>query len=75
MSMTLFCALSGLTRYSIPTVVFHCNSCKPGGRGPRCASWYQDYLDENGIKTSRAVVLKGGYKAWMAEFPDRVVKL
>lgn len=60
---------------SIPKVVFHCNSCKPGGRGPRCAAWYQDYLDENGIKSSQALVLKGGYKAWAAEFPDRVVKL
>ncbi|EJT46382.1 hypothetical protein A1Q1_05029 [Trichosporon asahii var. asahii CBS 2479] len=48
---------------------------EPGGRGPRCAAWYQDYLDENGIKSSQALVLKGGYKAWAAEFPDRVVKL
>jgi arsenical-resistance protein 2 len=54
--------------------VFHCNSCSPGGRGPRAAAWYQDWLDSNGIKTSQALVLTGGYKAWTAEYPDKLVK-
>ncbi|KAJ7039868.1 Rhodanese-like domain-containing protein [Mycena alexandri] len=47
----------------VPLVVFHCNSCKPGG-------WYQDALDVKRVKTSRAVVLEGGIKAWIEAFGD-----
>ncbi|KAJ7770580.1 Rhodanese-like domain-containing protein [Mycena metata] len=54
----------------VPLVVFHCNSCKAGGRGPRTAGWYQDALDAKGVKTSRAVVLEGGIKAWVEGFGD-----
>jgi len=60
---------------SIPKVIFHCNSCKPGGRGPRTAAWYQDWLDAQGETGSKAYILEGGWKAWMAEYPDKVVKL
>ncbi|KAJ7128098.1 Rhodanese-like domain-containing protein [Mycena filopes] len=55
---------------SVPLVVFHCNSCKPGGRGPRTAGWYQDALDAKGVRTSRAVVLEGGIKAWIEAFGE-----
>ncbi|KAJ7151042.1 Rhodanese-like domain-containing protein [Mycena filopes] len=54
----------------VPLVVFHCNSCKPGGRGPRTAGWYQDALDAKGVGTSRAVVLEGGIKAWIEAFGE-----
>ncbi|KAK0197061.1 Rhodanese-like domain-containing protein [Armillaria mellea] len=51
--------LQGLTsilaRYQL--VVFHCNSCKPGGRGPR-------------VTESRAVVLEGGIKGWVDKYGD-----
>ncbi|KAK0451632.1 hypothetical protein EV421DRAFT_1703149, partial [Armillaria borealis] len=36
-----------LIQYSL--VVFHCNNCKPTGRGPRIAVWYQDELDKWGL--------------------------
>ncbi|KAJ7484677.1 Rhodanese-like domain-containing protein [Mycena latifolia] len=55
---------------TVPVVVFHCNSCKPGGRGPRTAGWYQDALDANGSTTSRAVFLEGGIKAWVEAFGE-----
>ncbi|KAJ6631204.1 Rhodanese-like domain-containing protein [Mycena sp. CBHHK59/15] len=55
---------------SVPLVIFHCNSCKPGGRGPRSAGWYQDALDEKGITISRALVLEGGIKAWAAAYGE-----
>ncbi|ORY92853.1 Rhodanese-like domain-containing protein [Leucosporidium creatinivorum] len=58
---TLPSLLPILTRYS--NVVFHCQSSS--GRGPRCAGWYQDALDERGIKNSEAVVLTGGIKRWV----------
>lgn len=67
-----------LTQYR--SVIFHCQSSN--GRGPRCAGWYQDALDD--ISTggeaidSRAVVLESGIKGWCARFgedKDLTVKL
>ncbi|GAA5896714.1 hypothetical protein JCM8208_007065 [Rhodotorula glutinis] len=57
-----------LRRYR--TVVFHCQSSN--GRGPRCAGWYQDALDEAGVspEESKAVVLTGGVKAWIERYGD-----
>ncbi|KAJ7660044.1 Rhodanese-like domain-containing protein [Mycena rosella] len=55
---------------TVPVVVFHCNSCKPGGRGPRAAGWYQDAIDAKGSGTSLAVVLEGGIKAWVSAFGE-----
>ncbi|TXT06178.1 hypothetical protein VHUM_03651 [Vanrija humicola] len=57
---------------NIPQVIFHCNSCKAGSRGERTAGWYQDYLDANGITTSKAYVLEGGFKALKAEAPEEL---
>lgn len=57
---------------SIPEVIFHCSSSK--GRGPRCAAYYQDELDDKGIVTSQAFVLTGGIDAWVARYPDWVVR-
>jgi len=54
-------------------VIFYCQSSN--GRGPRCAAWYQDYLNElhakEGIEiASSALVLKGGIKNWLAKFGE-----
>ncbi|WOO79894.1 uncharacterized protein LOC62_02G003407 [Vanrija pseudolonga] len=57
---------------NIPQVIFHCNSCKAGSRGERTAGWYQDYLDAQGITTSKAYVLEGGFKALKAETPEEL---
>ncbi|KAK0210800.1 Rhodanese-like domain-containing protein [Desarmillaria ectypa] len=57
-----------LAQYQL--AVFHCNSCKPGGRGPRTAGWYQDELDKQGVTESRAVVLEGGIKGWVEKYGD-----
>lgn len=57
----------------IPMVVFYCNSSR--GRGPRCAGWYQDALNQRGIEASRAYVLDGGIKGWTRNFPDYVVQV
>jgi arsenical-resistance protein 2 len=62
----------------IPQVIFHCSSSN--GRGPRCAGWYQDALDNNekiltemAIGTnSKAYVLTGGIKAWVGAYPEEV---
>ncbi|GAA5899190.1 hypothetical protein JCM6882_009279 [Rhodosporidiobolus microsporus] len=65
---TLASLLPILSRY--PSVIFHCQSSS--GRGPRCAGWYQDALDAAGISksTSKAVVLTGGIKAWVAKYGE-----
>ncbi|TFK68339.1 S-adenosyl-L-methionine-dependent methyltransferase [Pluteus cervinus] len=51
-------------------VIFYCGSSN--GRGPRCAGWYQEYLDDLQRQgediVSKAVVLEGGVKAWLAKF-------
>jgi arsenical-resistance protein 2 len=42
------------------------------GRGPRCAGWMQDYIDDVGKfgKKSKVdvLVLKGGIKGWVKDF-------
>ncbi|KAJ7910688.1 hypothetical protein B0H13DRAFT_2011927 [Mycena leptocephala] len=48
---------------SVPLVVFHCNSCKPGSRGTRVAGWYQDALDAQGLS-------RGGIKGWVEVFGE-----
>ena len=62
----------------MPLVIFYCSSSN--GRGPRCAAWFQDTLDEMGATDSRALVLLGGIKRWaetqkdltddVMQFPD-----
>jgi len=54
--------------HNTPKVIFYCNSSK--GRGPRCAGWYQDYVDDHAdIKsTSHAYVLSGGIGNWLSKF-------
>ncbi|PFH48233.1 hypothetical protein AMATHDRAFT_49679 [Amanita thiersii Skay4041] len=48
-------------------VIFYCGSSN--GRGPRCAGWYQDYLDAVGAEhKSQAYVLEGGVKEWLTRF-------
>ncbi|KAI6016230.1 Rhodanese-like domain-containing protein [Pisolithus marmoratus] len=47
-------------------VIFYCGSSN--GRGPRCARWYQDYLNDKGETRSEAFVMKGGIKEWKERF-------
>ncbi|KAJ7279662.1 S-adenosyl-L-methionine-dependent methyltransferase [Mycena rebaudengoi] len=48
------------------TLVFYCGGSV--GRAPRCAGWYQDFLDANGISTTKVLILEGGMSRWMDEF-------
>ncbi|KAK4046315.1 hypothetical protein OIV83_006145 [Microbotryomycetes sp. JL201] len=54
-------------------VIFHCQSSS--GRGPRCAGWYQDALDEQGITQSKARVLTGGIKLWRQTYAGEDVNV
>jgi arsenical-resistance protein 2 len=63
---------SRFPHFSIPEVIFHCSSSK--GRGPRCAAWYQDELNDKGSVTSQAFVLTGGINAWVTRYPEEVVR-
>ncbi|KAF8157807.1 S-adenosyl-L-methionine-dependent methyltransferase [Crassisporium funariophilum] len=49
-----------------PRVIFYCQSSQ--GRGPRCAGWYQDFLDTNGDHKSMSYTLKGGVKNWLTRY-------
>ncbi|KAG9232431.1 Rhodanese-like domain-containing protein [Amylocarpus encephaloides] len=58
-------------RANIKTVIFYCGASN--GRGPRCAAWMQDYIDDLtklvGHKSVLKVrVLKGGIKGWVNDF-------
>jgi hypothetical protein len=57
-----------LTLYQIAT----CHTGASNGRGPRCANWLQDYINDVskfGRKTAVQVrILKGGIKGWVREF-------
>lgn len=58
------------SRYS--HVVFHCSSSQ--GRGPRCASWYQDALEAKEMKVN-AYVLSGGIKAYHGLYPQNLIAI
>ena len=53
---------------NIPLVIFYCSSSN--GRGPRCAGWFQDALNDAGNNLAKAVVLAGGIKAWVEHHTD-----
>lgn len=36
-----------------------------GGRGPRAAAWFKDYLVERGNKSIKSMILEGGIKGWV----------
>lgn len=50
---------------SVGTVIFYCGSSN--GRGPRCAAWFQDCLNENAINEFKACILDGGIKGWVKQ--------
>ncbi|KAF8813136.1 NAD(P)-binding protein [Phlegmacium glaucopus] len=52
-----------------PKVIFYCQSSN--GRGPRCAGWYQDYLNSQGNQKSTAFVLEGGIKNWISTYGEQ----
>lgn len=59
------------TSTGVPLVIFYCGSC--GGRGPRAAGWFADYIeDQTATKPSdtsstvQSAILQGGVKGWVA---------
>ncbi|KAJ5037364.1 uncharacterized protein L3040_007540 [Drepanopeziza brunnea f. sp. 'multigermtubi'] len=62
-------------RASITRVIFYCGSSS--GRGPRCAGWMQDYINDVskfGRKSELKVfVLQGGIKGWVKDFEGSMV--
>ncbi|KAK5992620.1 hypothetical protein PT974_06034 [Cladobotryum mycophilum] len=60
------CKQAGIKR-----VIFYCGSCN--GRGPRCAGWLQDYLNEVGETDIQAIILKGGIKGWQKTYGSKMM--
>lgn len=63
-------------RAGIKQVIFYCRSSN--GRGPRCANWMQDYI-EDVRKFGRQVrvkvlVLEGGIKGWVNKFEGSIME-
>ncbi|KAF5020107.1 hypothetical protein F66182_7870 [Fusarium sp. NRRL 66182] len=55
----------------IKKIIFYCGSC--GSRGPRCAGWMQDYLDELGETDIKAEILIGGIKGWQKAYDGQLM--
>ncbi|KYK57471.1 Rhodanese-like protein [Drechmeria coniospora] len=55
----------------IKTIIFYCGSSN--GRGPRCAGWMQDYLNEVGEASMTAAILKGGIKGWQRVYGGQMM--
>ncbi|KND90996.1 hypothetical protein TOPH_04255 [Tolypocladium ophioglossoides CBS 100239] len=55
----------------IKTIIFYCGSSS--GRGPRCAGWMQDYLNEVCEASITAAILKGGVKGWEKAYGGRMM--
>ena len=68
--------LSHLQTFPYQTATCHIGSSQ--GRGPRCANWMQDYIDDIakfGRKSTLKVrVLKGGIKGWVKEFEGSLME-
>ncbi|KAI5467462.1 Rhodanese-like domain-containing protein [Mariannaea sp. PMI_226] len=60
------CKQAGIKR-----IIFYCGSC--GSRGPRCAGWMQDYLDEVGETNIKAEILAGGVKGWQKTYGGKLM--
>ncbi|KAL6889442.1 Rhodanese-like domain-containing protein [Trichoderma longibrachiatum] len=55
----------------VKKVVFYCGSC--GTRGPKCAGWFQEYLNSVGETDMKALILKGGFKGWQKTYNGQMV--
>ncbi|RKL00528.1 hypothetical protein BFJ71_g5591 [Fusarium oxysporum] len=55
----------------IKRIIFYCGSC--GSRGPRCAGWMQDYLDEVEETETKAEILIGGIKGWQKAYDGQLM--
>ncbi|EHK40254.1 hypothetical protein TRIATDRAFT_80524 [Trichoderma atroviride IMI 206040] len=60
------CKQAGIKR-----VIFYCGSC--GTRGPKCAGWFQEYLDSVGEAEMKAVILRGGVKGWQKTYNGQLM--
>ncbi|KAK5651640.1 hypothetical protein OQA88_11815 [Cercophora sp. LCS_1] len=58
------------TRAGIKRVIFYCG--QSNGRGPRCAAWMQDYIDEVGGEIE-SQVMTGGIRGWVEVYGSRLV--
>ncbi|TLS29253.1 hypothetical protein PpBr36_00023 [Pyricularia pennisetigena] len=66
-------------RAGVKRVVFYCavaysGSCSDGGRGWKCANWFQDYVDEKGDTQIQGMLLEGGIKGWVKRFGAKGVE-
>ncbi|PMD20829.1 Rhodanese-like protein [Hyaloscypha hepaticicola] len=64
-----------LERGGFKKVIFYCGASN--GRGPRCAAWMQDYIDDVakfGRKSEvKVFILAGGIKGWVKDFEEALV--
>ncbi|PNP46223.1 hypothetical protein TGAMA5MH_02258 [Trichoderma gamsii] len=60
------CKQAGIKR-----VIFYCGSC--GTRGPKCAGWFQEYLDSIGETEMKALILRGGVKGWQKTYNGQLM--
>ncbi|KAK3498700.1 hypothetical protein B0T13DRAFT_511834 [Neurospora crassa] len=64
-SLYALCRQAGIQK-----VIFYCGSS--AGRGPRCAAWMQDYINEVGGDL-QSQVMTGGIRGWVRMYGDRMV--
>ncbi|KAH8130477.1 hypothetical protein FP744_10007092 [Trichoderma asperellum] len=55
----------------IKKVIFYCGSC--GTRGPKCAGWFQEYLNSIGETEMKALILRGGVKGWQKTYNGQLM--
>jgi hypothetical protein len=64
--------------FSLPKIDVLRRTGASNGRGPRCANWMQDYIDDVskfGRKTSlQVLILKGGIKGWVKDFEGSLME-
>ncbi len=75
--MVFYCGELSLLRVSEREEDNENNSGASNGRGPRCAGWMQDYIDDVskfGRKSEvKVFTLAGGIKGWVKDFEGALV--
>ncbi|KAM7202185.1 Rhodanese-like domain containing protein [Rhypophila sp. PSN 637] len=64
-SLYKLCKQAGITR-----IIFYCGSSN--GRGPRCAAWMQDYIDQVGGDI-QSQVMTGGIRGWVKAYGGQMM--
>lgn len=73
-TVIFYCGQSHTSLYYLPDAACSLRSPLAGssnGRGPRCAAWMQDFINDAGDTSIQSLVLTGGIRGWVKTYEGR----